>query len=64
MYLTLNSSMAMEKKECSEFKKFSKQHIACKAFNIKANAINAGGKIKKKTGKILKKTTGVFKKKQ
>ena len=61
--LSLNASISAEKKDCSKFKKFSKNHIACKASNLKAGTKNTAGKIKKKTGNILKVTTGIFKKK-
>ena len=47
--LSLSTSFSAEKKDCSKFKKFSKNHIACKASNLK-------------TGNILKATTGIFKK--
>ena len=60
--LTLNLSAFAEKKDCSEFKKFSKKHISCKAHNLKTETKNKAGKIKKKTGSILKASTGIFKK--
>ena len=62
LFITLITSAFAEKKDCSEFKKFSKKHIACKAHNLKAVTKNTAGKIKKKTGSILKTTTGIFKK--
>ena len=62
LFLTINLSASAEKKDCSEFKKFSKKHIACKAHNLKTGTKNTAGKIKKKTGSILKATTGIFKK--
>ena len=62
LLFTLNFSAFAEKKDCSEFKKFSKKHIACKAHNLKTATKNTAGKIKKKTGSILKTTTGIFKK--
>ena len=58
----LNFQAYAEKKDCSEFKKFSKDHIACKAYNLKDSTKNTAGKIKQKTGNILKATTGIFKK--
>ena len=61
-FLILNLSAFAEKKDCTEFKKFSKKHIACKAHNLKTGTKNTAGKIKKKTGSILKATTGIFKK--
>ena len=60
--LTLSNSFSAEKKDCSKLKKFSKEHIACKASNIKTGTKNTAGKIKEKTGNILKVTSGVFKK--
>ena len=60
--LSLSSSFSAEKKDCSKFKKFSKNNIACKAHNIKTGTKNTAGKIKKKSGNILKATTGIFKK--
>jgi len=62
LFLTINLSVSAEKKDCSEFKKFSKKNIACKAHNLKTGTKNTAGKIKKKTGSILKATTGIFKK--
>ena len=62
LFITLITSAFAEKKDCSEFKKFSKKHIACKAHNLKTGTKNTAGKIKKKTGSILKATTGIFKK--
>jgi len=62
LFLIINVPAFAEKKDCSEFKKFSKKHIACKAHNLKAVTKNTAGKIKKKTGSILKATTGIFKK--
>ena len=62
LFIILNVSAFAEKKDCSEFKKFSKKHIACKASNLKSGTKNTAGKIKKKTGNILKATTGIFKK--
>ena len=62
LFLTLNVSAFAEKKDCSTFKKFSKDHIACKAHNFKNGTKNTAGKIKKKTGNILKATTEIFKK--
>ena len=47
-FLILNLSAFAEKKDCSEFKKFSKKHIACKAHNLKTGAKNTAGKFKKK----------------
>ena len=58
----LNVSAYAEKKDCSEYKKFSKNHISCKAHNLKIGTKNTAGKIKQKTGNILKATTGIFKK--
>tara|TARA_Y100001970_G_C13811880_1_gene640465 strand:- start:455 stop:676 length:222 start_codon:yes stop_codon:yes gene_type:complete len=63
LFFTLTTLALAEKKDCSEFKKFSKKHIACKAHNLKTGTKNTAGKIKKKTGNILKVTTGIFKKK-
>jgi len=63
LFFTLTTLALAEKKDCSEFKKFSKKHIACKAQNLKTGKKNTAGKIKKKTGNILKVTTGIFKKK-
>ena len=60
----LNIQAYAEKKDCSGFKKFSKEHIACKAHNLKNGTKNTAGKIKEKTGNILKATTGIFKKKK
>tara|TARA_Y100000590_G_scaffold375937_1_gene441172 strand:+ start:167 stop:391 length:225 start_codon:yes stop_codon:yes gene_type:complete len=62
LVLTTNISISAEKKDCSEFKKFSKKNIACKAHNLKAGTKNTAGKIKKKTGNIFKATTKIFKK--
>tara|TARA_B100001250_G_C19390255_1_gene610225 strand:+ start:261 stop:485 length:225 start_codon:yes stop_codon:yes gene_type:complete len=62
LFFILNISAYAEKKNCSEFKKFSKSHIACKAHNLKSGTKNTAGKIKQKTGNILKATTGIFKK--
>ncbi len=62
--ISLNNSFSAEKKDCSNLKKFSKEHIACKASNLKTGTKNTAGKIKEKTGNILKVTTGVFKKKE
>ena len=63
LFFKLTTLALAEKKDCSEFKKFSKKHIACKAHNLKTGTKNTAGKIKKKTGNILKVTTGIFKKK-
>ena len=63
LFFTLTTLALAEKKDCSEFKKFSKKNIACKAHNLKTGTKNTAGKIKKKTGNILKVTTGIFKKK-
>ena len=63
LFLTINLSSSAEKKDYSEFKKFSKKYIACKAHNLKTGTKNTAGKIKKKTGTMLKATTGIFKKK-
>ena len=62
LFFVLNISAYAEKKDCSEFKKFSKNHIACKAHNLKSGTKNTAGKIKQKTDNILKATTGIFKK--
>ena len=62
LFFILNVSAFAEKKDCSEFKKFSKKRIACKASNLKSGTKNTAAKIKKKTGNILKVTSGVFKK--
>jgi len=62
LFLALNLSASAEKRDCSEFKKFSKKNIACKAHNFKTGTKNTAGKIKKKTGSILKATTEIFKK--
>ena len=62
LFFIFNVSAYAEKKDCSEFKKFSKSHIACKAHNLKSGTKNTAGKIKQKTGNILKATTGIFKK--
>ena len=62
LFFILNISAYAEKKNCSEFKKFSKSHIACKAHNLKSMTQNTAGKIKQKTGNILKSATGIFKK--
>ena len=52
--LSLSTSFSAEKKDCSKFKKFSKNHIACKASNLKAGTKNTAGKIKKKNWKYIK----------
>ena len=62
LFFILNISAYAEKKNCSEFKKFSKNHIACKAHNLKSGTKNTADKIKQKTGNILKATTKIFKK--
>ena len=62
LFFILNISAYAEKKDCSEFKKFSKNHIACKAHNLKKGTKDTAGKIKQKTGNILKATTEIFKK--
>ena len=38
--LTFNFATAEEKKKCSEFKKFSKEHLLCKANEIKESVKN------------------------
>ncbi len=38
--LTLNSASAKEKKTCSDFKKFSKEHLFCKANQVKEGVKN------------------------
>ena len=38
--LTLNLASAEEKKKCSEFKKFSKKHLLCKANQVKEGVKN------------------------
>jgi len=38
--LTLNFATAEEKKKCSEFKKFSKEHLLCKANEVKEGVKN------------------------
>ena len=48
LFFTLTTLALAEKKDCSEFKKFSKKHIACKAHNLKTGTKNTAGKIKKK----------------
>ena len=62
LFFILNISAYAEKKDCSEFKKFSKSHIACKAHNLKNGTKNTAFKIKQKTGNLLKSTTRIFKK--
>ena len=49
LFFILNISAFAEKKDCSKFKKFSKNNIACKAHNIKTGTKNTAGKIKKKS---------------
>ncbi len=58
LFIALNVSVYAEKKDCSEFKKFSKKRVACIAGNLKTGTKNTVGKIKKKTGNILKVTSG------
>ena len=58
----LNISAYAAKKDCNEFKKFSKNHIACKAHNLKTGTKDTADKIKRKTGNIIKATTRIFKK--
>tara|TARA_B100000029_G_C16879570_1_gene706170 strand:- start:236 stop:445 length:210 start_codon:yes stop_codon:yes gene_type:complete len=58
LFIALNVSVYAEKKDCSEFKKFSKKRVACIAVNLKTGTKNTVGKIKKKTGNILKVTSG------
>ena len=43
----LNSSYAAEKKECKEFKKFTKEYMSCVAENLKNIALKGTDKIKK-----------------
>ena len=38
--LTLNSASAKEKNECSDLKKFSKEHLFCKANQLKEGVKN------------------------
>ena len=38
--LTINFAVAEEKKKCSEFKKLSKEHLLCKANQIKEGVKN------------------------
>jgi len=38
--LTFNFATAEEKKECSEFKTFSKEHLLCKANQVKEGVKN------------------------
>ena len=53
--LIINPLQAIEKKNCSGFKKISKSYVACKSGNLKAGIVNTGSKIKKNTiGKIKK----------
>tara|TARA_B100001175_G_scaffold271634_1_gene244434 strand:+ start:580 stop:804 length:225 start_codon:yes stop_codon:yes gene_type:complete len=62
LFFALNVSVYAEKKDCSIFKKLSKNHIVCKAHNLKTGTKDTASKVKKKTGNILKATTGIFKK--
>jgi len=39
-FLTFNFANAEEKKECSEFKRFSKEHLLCKANQVKEGVKN------------------------
>ena len=63
IFLSIGNSIAADKKDCSKLKKFSKNQIICKAFNLKAETIITTVKIKKKTVNIIKKTNNVIKKK-
>jgi len=38
--ISLNFATAEEKKKCDEFKKFSKEHLLCKANQLKENVKN------------------------
>ena len=62
LFFTLNVYADTEKKDCSKFKIFSKNHITCKAHNLKNGTKNTAFKIKQKTGNLLKSTTRIFKK--
>tara|TARA_B100001540_G_C15175959_1_gene359809 strand:+ start:160 stop:384 length:225 start_codon:yes stop_codon:yes gene_type:complete len=55
-------SFAETKKNCSEFKKFSRQHISCNASKLKKKVVITGSKIKQKTGEILDDSKNIFKK--
>ena len=53
--LLISPINAVEIKDCSQLKKFSKSFFACKSGNLKAGIVNTGSKIKKNTvGKIKK----------
>ena len=43
----LNNLMATEKKDCKDFKKFTKEHISCVAENLKNIALKGTDKVKK-----------------
>ena len=43
----LNISNADEKKDCKEFKKFTKEHISCVTKNLKNFALKGTNKVKK-----------------
>tara|TARA_B100001250_G_C19553858_1_gene680255 strand:- start:209 stop:478 length:270 start_codon:yes stop_codon:yes gene_type:complete len=43
----LNTTNATEKKNCKEFKKFTKDHISCVAKNIKNITLKGTDKVKK-----------------
>tara|TARA_B100000965_G_scaffold261306_1_gene220345 strand:- start:62 stop:295 length:234 start_codon:yes stop_codon:yes gene_type:complete len=66
LFINTNTPVYAEKRDCSEYKKFSAKHISCKAFNVKNGSKEITGKIKKSTGNIIMKTKstirGVLKK--
>ena len=52
MSLLITPLSALEKMDCSEMKKLSKEHVNCKKGNFKAGLLNFGKKIKDGAKKI------------
>ena len=57
-FTIFNISFSSEKKDCSIYKKISKNYIACKAGNLKKGTVSTAGKLKKKTGSVVNKILG------
>ncbi len=59
MIMSFSNVYSQEKRDCSIYKKISKNYVACKAGNLKKGTVNTAGKLKKGTGNIFK---NIFKK--
>ena len=66
VYLLSSNVLIASENDCTEFKKISKEYLACKAKNIKDGAKNVNNKIKEgsanKTEQIKEGTKNLFNK--